>query len=137
MLIASVILIPFCIYKMAIVKTKWVPLLVVGLLGNGLPAFLFAKAQTVIDSSLSGMLNTLTPVSAIMISIFFFRTRVSGVKLLGVLIGLVGALGLISFGADIDLNSKVILFSMYAAAGTLCYAIAVNIIREGLKVYQD
>ena len=32
-----------------------------GLLGNGIPAFLFAKAQTQLDSALVGTLNAIVP----------------------------------------------------------------------------
>jgi drug/metabolite transporter (DMT)-like permease len=35
---------------------------VIGFLGNGIPAILFPMAQTKIDSSLAGMLNSLSPV---------------------------------------------------------------------------
>ena len=38
-----------------------IPLAVVGLLGNGIPAFLYTKAQTQLDSSLTRILNALVP----------------------------------------------------------------------------
>ena len=50
---------PLLFRHYGLLKEHWLPLLGSGLLGNGLPAFLFAGAQTRIDSSLSGLLNNL------------------------------------------------------------------------------
>ena len=60
--IAGLSLSPFALRAMHKHRAKWKALIGVGLLGNLLPAILFANAQTVIDSSLSGMLNSLTAV---------------------------------------------------------------------------
>src|SRR3954470_10495910 len=44
------------------VKKYWKGLLIMGVAGNLIPAFLFTKAETEISSSLAGMLNALTPI---------------------------------------------------------------------------
>ena len=54
----------------------WIPLAVVGLFGNGIPAFLFTKAQTQLDSSLTGILNALVPLFTLLIAVFVFKTKV-------------------------------------------------------------
>ncbi|MGB1316959.1 MAG: EamA family transporter, partial [Flavobacteriales bacterium] len=49
---AWLVTLPFLLTRFKeITKKEWLILLSVGLLGNGLPAFLFATAQTKIDSS--------------------------------------------------------------------------------------
>ena len=49
----------------------WIPLAVVGLFGNGIPAFLFTKAQTQLDSSLTGILNALVPLFTLLNCCFY------------------------------------------------------------------
>ena len=51
-------------------KKAWKPLVIVGLFGNGIPAFLFTEAQSELDSSLIGILNALVPLFTFIISIF-------------------------------------------------------------------
>jgi len=109
----------------------WRPLLGSGVLGNGIPAFLFATAQSRISSSLSGMLNSLTPLFALLIGAAFFGQRVRGVHLAGVLVGLSGAVGLIAMGSADGLPA----WSAYAllpVAATACYGASANIVKHRL-----
>ena len=68
-------------------KKAWKPLAIVGLFGNGIPAFLFTEAQSVLDSSLIGILNALVPLFTFIIAIFF-KTKWKISNLLGILIDL-------------------------------------------------
>ena len=61
-----------------------------GLVGNTVPAFLFALAQTEIPSSLSGMLNSLTSPFTLVLGVLFFRMRPLRTQVLGVFVALVG-----------------------------------------------
>jgi len=65
-------------------------LLVSGLLGIFIPAFLFSTAQTKIDSSVAGVLNTLSPICTMIIGAVFFKQTFRGYAILGTLIGLGG-----------------------------------------------
>jgi drug/metabolite transporter (DMT)-like permease len=69
---------------------EWKYLALVGVIGSGFPAFLFAKAQTGIDSSLAGILNSLTPLFTLVIGLGFFALRTRWYNIAGVLLGLVG-----------------------------------------------
>ena len=60
-----------------------------------MPSWLFATAQTHIGSSLAGTLNSLTPLFTLIIGILFFKLKTRWYNILGVLIGLSGAIGLI------------------------------------------
>ena len=44
--------------------------LLIGLTGSGIPAFLFAYAQTEITSSVAGLLNSMTPIWTLLLGIF-------------------------------------------------------------------
>ncbi len=106
-------------------------LLIVGFLGSAIPAFLFTKAQTVIDSSLAGILNSLTPMFTLLIGWMFYKSTINIRKISGILLGLTGAVGLIYRGSDIfnsiDIHSLLIIFA------TVCYGITANEIKNNLK----
>src|SRR5687767_9328930 len=62
MFIAFLFIIPFSFkYVKASELKEWPKFLAIGLCGNFIPAFLFTAAETGISSSLTGMLNGLTP----------------------------------------------------------------------------
>jgi len=61
---AWLFLLPFAFSRLKRVdRNKVFPLLGAGLLGSLIPAFLFAIAQTRLESSITGVLNTLVPIS--------------------------------------------------------------------------
>lgn len=69
--------------------------LIIGLCGSGIPAFLFPFAETKISSSLAGMLNSLSPVFTLVIGIAFYGRKTFRSQIAGVFLGLVGAVGLL------------------------------------------
>ena len=76
MLIASIVIFPFAISKLKLVKKKHVvPLLIVGFCGNIFPAFLFPFAERGVSSGLTGMLNSFTPIFTLLIGILIFKTK--------------------------------------------------------------
>jgi len=107
----------------------WIPLAVVGLFGNGIPAFLFTKAQTQLDSSLTGILNALVPLFTLLISVFVFKTKVKGHNILGILIGLAGAIWLVAGDGVVMKNSH---YAWFVVVATICYAISLNTIKNYL-----
>lgn len=131
--IASVFLLPLLVkyYKIDLRKNLK-GLVLMGAFGNLIPAFLFTKAETEISSSLTGMLNALTPLFTILIGILFFKQTITKVKFFGVTIGFLGAIGLIIFG-DSHEQSKNVMYCLLVVAATLCYAISVNGIRTYLS----
>ena len=112
-------------------KNNLKSLLIVGFIGNGIPAFLFTKAQTQIDSSIAGILNSLTPLFTLLIGLMFYRSQVLFINIIGILLGLLGALGLVYRGSE-DLLSSTNWYALYAILATLCYGISVNEIKHKL-----
>ena len=106
-------------------------ILVVGLFGSAIPAFLFATAQTRINSSLAGMLNALTPMFTMLLGGFFFHSKFSGRQMLGVGIGFLGAAGLILVRSDGGLSSDAGYASLIVIA-CLFYGLSVNTIKTFL-----
>jgi drug/metabolite transporter (DMT)-like permease len=113
-------------------RKKWIILATVGIIGNGFPAFLFAKAQTGIDSNLAGILNSMTPLFTLIIAVSFFRFRAKWYNVAGIFIALAGAIGLISIsgGHSFDFNIR---YAAYVFVATICYATTVNLIKYYLK----
>lgn len=131
--IAFIFLIPFAIYRFRkINRRKLFIITIIGLIGNMAPAFLFALAQTGIDSNLAGILNSMTPLFTLLIALAFFKFKSKWYNILGVFIGLTGAIGLtsISGGNDFAFNIN---YAIYVFIATICYATSVNLIKYYLK----
>ncbi len=112
----------------------WKAFLGMGMCGNLIPAFLFTKAETGISSSLTGMLNSLTPLFTIITGILFFKAKARWQSVTGVLIGLSGAIGLVYFSNGNDpARDNGIIFSLYVVLATILYAFSVNIIGKYLR----
>jgi drug/metabolite transporter (DMT)-like permease len=134
MLIAALCLLPFLLRQLKELPIKKIPILIAaGWLGNGIPAFLFTEAETVISSALAGVLNALTPLFTLIIGVLVFKTEFKWSKTLGVLVGLVGAVVLMLLGADGKLNLNNASYGLYIVVATVCYGLNVNIIRQKLS----
>lgn len=108
---------------------KWIAL--TGFLGSGFPPFLFALAQTEIDSSIASILNSLTPLNTIITGTFLFGILVSKRQILGVVIGLIGTIILISAGAEFNPDQNY-WYSILIIIAAVFYALNVNMIKKYL-----
>lgn len=124
---AGIFLIPWVIKGIKNVKKRhlgW--LFIIGFMGSFFPAFLFAKAQTSIDSSLAGVLNALTPLWVIIVGALFFVQKFTKDVIIGVIIGFLGTALLVLTGSDgIRLNW----YAGYIILATICYGFNLNIIK--------
>jgi drug/metabolite transporter (DMT)-like permease len=130
---AGLVFLPFAIFHIRQVPLRKIPLIVAsGMLGNLFPAFLFAIAiEKKVNSSLAGILNSLTPLFVIVIGILFFRMKVEGKKIAGVMVGFLGLLMLsLSQG---PLNLSDLGYTLLILVATLMYGINVNIVAQYLQ----
>jgi drug/metabolite transporter (DMT)-like permease len=106
-------------------------LLIIGLVGSFIPSFLFATAQTRLPSSLTGVLNALTPLMVVLIGSWLFGSLISRRNALGLLIAFVGVAILILYQADSgwDLFAGINYYAFFVLAATVCYGFNVNIIK--------
>jgi drug/metabolite transporter (DMT)-like permease len=115
-------------------RKHWKSFLGMGVLGNLIPAFLFTKAETGISSSLTGILNSLTPLFTVLIGVLFFKVKSRWQNIVGVLIGLCGAIGLLAgSGVQPGDASGHPAYGLFVVLATCFYAISVNIIARDLK----
>ena len=112
-------------------KKLW-PLFLTGFIGNGIPPFLFSKAQTYLDSGIVGILNVLTPLFTIFIGILFYNLKVKIVNYLGIALGIIGTIYLLLPQTE-QLDDKTLYYSLIAILGTACYGWSANIIKAHLE----
>lgn len=132
MLFAGLVLVPFAIKALPqIPKEKMGLVLISGVAGNFIPAFLFCIAETQIDSSLAGILNSLTPLFTILVGISFFKVQTNITKIIGVIIGFIGLCFLFAAGKDMSLRNMS--YAGLVLMATLFYGINVNMVGRYLQ----
>lgn len=133
--ISYIFLIPFAIKNLRLVNRRnIISFLVIGFIGSAFPAFLYPLAQTRIDSSVAGMLNSLTPVFTLLVGLLFYSMKAKKQQVAGILLGFIGAAGLIYRGS-FDFNTH----GLYIVLATLFYGINSNEVARlnginGLKI---
>jgi drug/metabolite transporter (DMT)-like permease len=80
-------------------KYNILSIIIIGLFGSVIPAFLFPLAETRITSSLAGMLNSLSPVFTLLFGITIYNRKAIKSQIAGVFLGLLGAIGLLYTGS--------------------------------------
>lgn len=134
MVIASLVLLPFFFKYYKNIQRKHILFIIIsGLCGNGIPAYLYAYAQMHLDSAITGMLNSFVPIFAITISAAIFGFKVKWNHLVGIVLGVFGAYVIMySKLKDVTLTrDEMIPFALVLLA-TLCYAISLNVIKYKL-----
>ena len=108
-----------------------------GLIGNGVPALLFATAGTMIPSGISGLLNSLTPMFTLVFGTWFFGIHILPRHIWGVVAGLSGAVVLLLPGVlhvvgqeQAEMNP---LGGLLAILATMLYGININLIKNRLS----
>jgi drug/metabolite transporter (DMT)-like permease len=140
-LIAAVSFLPFALpHIRKIKKEEWLAIVLVGGLGNAIPAFLFPKSLEVITTATAGILNSLSPVFTLVLGAAFFGFRFKKSRSLGIVVGLLGASLLVLFKADKpnitpDTYSPLTysLFALMAVMAAGCYGLSTNIIKRHLN----
>ena len=113
-------------------KLEWKWIGISALLGTGIPVFLFAFAETEIDSAVVGILNSSVPLLAFILGILLFGAKFIKQQFIGVLLGLIGAGALIYIGSQINEEQNYWYASLVIIASSL-YALNVNIIKRHLQ----
>lgn len=112
-------------------KNNFLKLLFAGFFGNFLPAFLFAKAQSQLDSGITGILNSLVPLFTVILGFYIFNIKVKFAQVIGIIIGFIGTIILILKGAEINTDTNYY-YSLFVVSATISYAINSNFIKKYL-----
>ena len=112
-------------------KFKWKYIALTSMFGTFIPAYLFAIAQTQIDSSVSSILNSLTPLNTLILGALVFGLQFKRNQIFGILIGLAGSVLLILNGA-IHHPEQNYYYAILVLIASICYAVNVNLIKKYL-----
>jgi len=102
-------------------RTNILSLLLIGLFGSVIPAFLFPLAETRISSSLAGMLNSLSPVFTLVLGVAFYERKAIKTQIGGIVLGLIGAAGLL-YSGSLTFN----LYGLLVVLATIMYGLSSN-----------
>lgn len=122
------------LFRKQVTKESLKFLFLSGLIGNGIPAILFATAGKMIPSGISGVLNSLTPLFTLLFGSWFFGVAILKRHSWGVFFGLAGAAVLLLPGYFMK-DEKIMnpLGGLLAILATMLYGINVNIIKQKLS----
>ena len=116
----------YFISRVSFPKSKVFIIILTVFLGNGIPAFLFALAETRLGSAVSGVLNSLSPIFALIIAIFLFKEKFRPHYLVGLLFGCIG-IGLLMAG---EKDWQVSAYVFYIVLATFCYGLSANMVKK-------
>jgi drug/metabolite transporter (DMT)-like permease len=111
---------------------QWKFIAITAFFGTFIPAYLFAIAQTEIDSSVSSILNSLTPLNTLVLGSIAFGLQFKRNQIFGVIIGLFGSALLILNGA-MNHPEQNYYYALLIIIASLCYATNVNLIKKHLS----
>lgn len=113
-------------------KQQWKYIALTSLFGTFIPAYLFAIAETQIDSSITAILNSLTPLNTLILGALAFGISFKKSQIWGVFIGLVGSM-LLVFNGAINHPDQNYYYAILVLIASICYAINVNLIKKYLS----
>ncbi len=132
-LLTSVTLLLFGFRSLAVIsKKEWYYISLTALLGTFFPVFLFAYAIDNIDSSIVSILSSLTPLNTLIVGVIFYGLAFLRKQIIGILVGLIGALILILKGAQVNPDQNY-LFAIFIVIASIGYAFNVNILKKYLS----
>ena len=135
--VAALLLLPFALRHLPRLerpRIKW--LVLAGVVGTLIPAFLFAYAETKLASGLAGVLNALTAVFTLLVGALLFGQRLTGLRVLGIALGLAGTVVMLllggSGGTDTPTGEGNAWYGLYILIATIGYGVSVNVIKHKL-----
>jgi len=130
---ASLVLFIFGFRSLTRIKiADWKWLIIAGLTSSFFPPFLFALAQTELDSGITSIFNSIVPLMTTLVGIALFGALITKRQVLGVFIGLFGTIALILAGIEFTPNQNY-WYAIFIFLSALGYAFNINIIKRHLS----
>lgn len=124
---ASLFILPVAIVNLSRLRRgDYGKLFLSGMMGIFIPAFLYATAQTRMESSIAGILNTLTPIFTMIIGALVFKQKFTGYAIAGIILGFTGTV-LLSFSTGVNFGFNA--FALLIVLACLFYASNLNFIK--------
>lgn len=134
---AALFLLPLLLMRgqISAMRPHWRPLLVVGIVNSALPFVLFTTAALVLSAALMSVFNATAPIWGALVAWAWLGDKPTPSRVLGLLLGLAGVVGLAWGKADFKPGEHGISAAVGIAAclaATLAYAVAANYSRKHL-----
>lgn len=135
---AGVTMLAFVAFNPSHIKVAakhWKMLTLVGLVSTSIPFVLFSYAAQSVNAGVLAVLNASVPMMSGFIASTFFNDKLSRKQTMGLMIGIVGVVILMSetlFGGDISELSSGLLPMGYALLGCVGYAVGANVTKNYL-----
>jgi drug/metabolite transporter (DMT)-like permease len=113
-------------------RAQWKYIALTSLFGTFIPAYLFAIAETQIDSSITAILNSMTPLNTLILGAAFFGITFRKSQIWGVIIGLLGSM-LLVFNGAVNHPEQNYYYAILVLIASVCYATNVNLIKRHLS----
>ena len=119
----------FFIRSFRITGPGWKYAILVGIFGSGIPAYLYALAETGLQSAVAGILNAMTPIFTLLLGLWMFRVQRKQGQFIGVFIGFLGAMCLI-ISPETTHGIEINTFALFVILATVSYGISGNIVKR-------
>ncbi len=134
---ASALLLPWLLWRgeAAALRRAWRPVALVGVVNSTAPFLLYAVASLVLTAGLMAVFNATAPLWAAFIGWLVWQERLDRARVLGLLVGLAGVVGLSWGKADLQPGASGISPAWGIAAcvaATLMYGLGANLARRQL-----
>lgn len=132
LIISGIVLSPF----LRKISKKDIPAIaIIAFLGTGLPTFIYPLAITRVDSTVVGIINSLTPVFTVVFGVLLFKTKIKALQIVGLLVSLLGAGILILYGNS-DKQIQINTFALVAVLAPMFYGYSSNVLKSKLDHIQ-
>lgn len=122
--------------KEKIDKKDYRRMLLCAVLGVGINMMIFFKGLELSTPINSAVIITITPIFVLILSIFLIKEKVTPRKIIGVIVGLSGALGLILFGNEIRQDApNIALGNFYILLNALFYGAYLILVKTLIQRY--
>ncbi len=113
-------------------KRHWLPIAQVAFIASFFPAFFFAFVIDEIDSSVSAVFSSLTPLITMILGALFFGFSYQKKQIIGIFVGLLGTLLLILSGVENNPDQNYF-YTLLILLSSFGYALSLNIIKSKLQ----
>ena len=126
---AALFLLPIALVKIkGLHSAHYVKLFLSGMMGIFFPAFLFAWAQTNLEGSVTGILNSLTPICTLLVGVILFHQQFRRRSIIGIVLGLIGTVILMLANSE-DQVGGINAFPLLVILACVLYATNLNFIK--------
>ncbi|MCV6631025.1 MAG: DMT family transporter [Flavobacteriaceae bacterium] len=128
----TLFLLPFGVKgSLRIKRRDWSWIAIVAFLSSFIPPIFFALAQTEIDSAVTSIFNSLTPLNTALMGVLLFGFTVTKKQTAGVLLALFGAVVLIAAGAELRQDQNY-WYVGFIITSSILYAFNINVVKKHL-----